>query len=108
MLVLHREIWRIIDYKDFYDKASTNRSVYTPADEFIRGWSDSTLLLFVFPEERLRQYPVSENDGEEHPRFSAGEKRRERREINSKRRGKGKYFVRLSLSVSLEKKSGLT
>lgn len=79
ILELHREIWRIIDYKDFYDKASANRSVYTAADEFIRGWSDSTLLLFVFPEERLRQYPVSENDGEERSRFSAGEKERERK-----------------------------
>jgi len=58
-------IWKIIDYQDFYGVAS--RTV----DEFIRGWSDSTLLLFVFPEERLRRYPVSENDGEERSRSSA-------------------------------------
>lgn len=78
MFKLHREIWRIIDYKDFYDEASANRSVYAAADEFIRGWSDSTLLLFVFPEERLRQYPVSENGEEEHSRFSAEGKERAR------------------------------
>lgn len=73
MFELRREIWRIIDYKDFYDKVPANRSVYAAADEFIRGWSDSTLL-FVFPEERLRQYPVSEKNVRAFPRAKKREK----------------------------------
>lgn len=72
----------------------------------------------MFPEERLRQYPVSENDGGEHVRaFLQRERKREkeRQEINSDRRGgggggeKGKYFV-LAFSLTVvsprNKKSG--
>jgi len=76
-----------------------NRSIY--ADEFIRGWSDSTLLLFVFPEERLPISSVTEQ-WRRTSRFSAGEKEKEREEINLKR--EKKIFDTFSLGFQ---KSGL-
>jgi len=59
----------------------------------------------VFPEERLLRYPVSENDGEERPRFSAREKKREKDKRHTPRDEKKENILFDFLSRFLSKKA---
>lgn len=79
-------IWKIIDYKDFYGVAS-QRTV----DEFIRGWSDSTLSLRV-PRGTLA--PISSVRERWRRTFAFF---REREEIKLERKIKDRAFDLLSI-----------
>jgi len=103
MFKLHREIWRIIDYKDFYDKAPqrTVSSMLTSLfavgriPPYFSRVPRGTLAPISSVRERWRRTPAL---------FCAGEKERKRQEIYSERWEKRKYFVWFSLSIFFSKK----
>jgi len=98
MFKLHREIWRIIDYKDFYDKAPQRTVPSMLTSLFAVGWIPP---YFSRVPRGTLQYPVSENEWRRTPAlFCAGGRKREKDKRYTPRDEKRENIL-FSLSISL-------